>query len=250
MKDGERYQLWSYASCQGCRKWYRRLGEAEYHVTREARPGIPGPDGWEQGWASHERWIGEWERSDHAGSSFQVWTRGHDAERECPKCSTEGEPLALDLDDDDAAPEPQTEEEVLAQIVPAGFVEALDTRAGTADVVEQLKAAGVTRPKGSRWNWNRLANLATSRALDLKYGPVTAPKPPRSAAATTDPATLDTRDPWRSEFEQVPDTTGQLALYFGDTLEDRAVTLDDVEHQARANADRVEREATTQGGTK
>ena len=48
-------------------------------------------------------------------------------------------------------------------------------------------------------------------------------------------------DPWREEFEKVPDTTGQTAIYFGDTLEDRTVTLADVERQARENADRVER---------
>ena len=59
-------------------------------------------------------------------------------------------------------------------------------------------------------------------------------------------------DPWREEFERIPDADGQLELYFADPLLDTRITLEEVERQAAANADRVERELgdapATRGG--
>jgi hypothetical protein len=198
MKDGQLYEGWSYAKCDPCRTWWRRRFQARYHMMSAAGDGLP----YETGYGEHVAYLTEWERSPEAGSSFALWTRPEDAERGgCPTCTAAAAQMTLDApapvedeacgecgrapewhDDDGTclpveatwAPTVEQEAEWEAEnderedeLVPgfARFVEQLDPRAGTAQVVELMREAGID-PGDHNRNW--LANQATFAAIELR----------------------------------------------------------------------------------
>ena len=200
MRDGQLYELHEYARCDPCRTWWRKRVEARYHMMSAAGDGLP----YETGYGEHVGYLSEWERSPEAGSSFALWTRPEDAERGgCPTCTAAAAQLQLDgdpetveacascgradewHDDDgtcpplDASWAPTVEQEAewdaaeeagkTARPMPmpgfARFVDELDPRLGTAQVVELMKAAGIDN-EGHNWNW--LANQATFAAIELR----------------------------------------------------------------------------------
>lgn len=184
--DGQLYRYHAYAHCDGCRTKWRRLVECRYRVDHTRRDFLGGP----MIHGERVRDLTGWEKAPDAGSSFALWLTVEDGARGgCPTCSAAAAQMTLDGPAAAYTPDqaghydnpprpysgPVTEEDALAALVPAGFVEQLDTRAGTGQVVEQLKAAGVTRPPGAPWNWNRLANLCTFAALDARRD--TEPRP-------------------------------------------------------------------------
>lgn len=172
--EGQLYQYDEGARCDGCRQWWRKRVECRYVDVRAAgESGYP----YQTMRGERVRDLTDWERSKTGTSSFSVWSN-YDWEKpervQCPDCRAAriAAAAALTLDDlDDDAPQtppdaPRTDEEHFADLVPASFIADLDTRLGTADVVELLKAAIPDKPKGA--NWNNLANRATIAALDLK----------------------------------------------------------------------------------
>ena len=92
-RDGELYQLWTFANCYGCETWWRRRTEARYHAADST--GYPYPIGW----GEHVRYLTDWEeapRGECRGASHVVWTCG-DPEKHCPNCSAAAQQLTMEV---------------------------------------------------------------------------------------------------------------------------------------------------------